>query len=386
MRRVESRCFLLFDYLRTSLFMYDSFVGMAKIALIIALLVLYGCDNPPADKPPSLSGGKNQSEIASNVKPHGVTSLSLSPDNRSILFALCDEPGDFDIASYEIATKKLTRINPTGQTCLAPIYSSDGKMLTFASGKGDDKNIFVMSADGSNLRQLTHTVNDKTLRENTDSVVRINGGPSFSPDRTKIIFGRSGVRRQRSMGGEMVSHWDIYEVEVASGRERRLTNLSFYRTTRPFYLPDGQGFIFSGSGPKGADLPTDMQPKNGNDIMIMDKTRPYPHLAFEHETYAVEPTISLDGTIVFISKINEFDGLKGQYFYDLFIRKEERTKRLTMERFAIIEEAFLSFDGTLVVFFAHKTRNEGPSLWLIKSDGTELTCIGRPWNQENLKK
>ena len=347
---------------------FNPFGSIGKIVLLIALCIFCGCDS---------------STSLPAKKQHGVLSPTLSPDNKSIVFALNDEPDRFDIAFYEIATKKLTRINPTGQNCLAPIFSPDGQMLTFASGVGDDRNIFVMNTDGSNLRQLTHTVNDKTRQGKLPHVVRINGQPSFSPNGNKILFKRSGIRRQRSMGGEMVSHWDVYEVDVATGRERRLTNFSYYMMTRPFYLPDGQGFIYSGSGPKGDNLPAEMNPKDGNEIMIMDTAKPHPQRAFEHEGTATQPTISAEGEIAFVSKINELDGLEGpQFYYDLFLRKEGKTRRLTTERFAKIADPVLSFDGSLVVFLAGKTRDEGPALWLVKSDGTGLVYKGRPWNSK----
>ena len=347
---------------------FTPFGNIGKILLLIVLCVCGGCDDSS-----SLPGKKQ----------HGVISPTLSSDNKTIVFALNDEPGRFDIAFYEIATKKLTRINPTGQDCGVPIFSPDGQMITFASGIDDDRNIFVMKADGSNLRQLTHTINDKSLQGKLPYVVHINAQPSFSPDLTRIIFKRSGIRRQRSMGGEMVSHWDIYEVDVATGRERRLTNFSYYMMSRPFYLPDGQGFIYSGSGPKGDNLPAEMNSKDGNEIVIMDQTKPFPHRAFEHNGTATQPTVSADGGIAFVSRSNELDGLGGQYFYyDLFLRKDGKTTRLTTEQFARIADPVLSFDGSLVVFLASKTRDEGPALWLVKSDGTGIVYKGRPWNNE----
>lgn len=324
---------------------FDSLSSIGKVVLLIALCIFCGCDNPP-----SLPAKKQ----------HGVASPILSPDNRLIVFDLCDIPGKCDIAFYEIATKMLTRKDPTGEDCGAPFFSPDGQMLTFTSGVGDDRNIFVMNTDGSNLRQLTHTVNDKTLQGKLPHVVHINAQPSFSPNGSKIIFERSGIRRQRSMGGEMVSHWDVFEVDVATGRERRLTNFSYYMMSRTFYLPDGQRFIYSGSGPKGADLPAEMNPKDGNEIVIMDPAKPYPYRAFEYEGTATQPTISAKGEIAFVSRVNELDGLEGQsFYYDLFLRKEGKTTRLTTERFAIIADPILSFDGSLVVFLASKTRDEG---------------------------
>lgn len=314
---------------------------------------------------------------------HGLASPTFSPDNGSILFTLCDIPGRCDIATYNLASKQLFRSNPTGQDCLAPMYSPDGKMLTFISSKDDDRNVFVMNADGSGLQQLTHTVNTPGLRNHGDPVVRINGEPSFSPDRSKVIFVRSGVRRQRSMGGKMLSHWDIYEIEVATGRERRITNYSYYEIERPYYLPEGKGVLFSGSGPKGDNLTEEMLPRNGNGIMVMEEGQATPHRAFEHQTYAVRPSIASNGAIVFVSRSNEFDGMEGRYYYDLFLRKDGVSRRLTSQRFTTITSPFLSFDGSRVVFLANRTDQEGPALWLVNSDGTGLTNVGRPWNEIN---
>lgn len=334
--------------------------------LFICLCVICGCDYKPA---------------SSGAKQFSVAGPTLSPDNGSIAFSLCEVPGHCNIAVYKIATKQLIQINPTGKDSLASAYSPDGRLLVFASGQDDDKNIFVMNADGTGLRQLTHTVNDKSLRENGEPVVKINGVPSFSPDGKKVIYVRSGIRRQRSMGGEMVSHWDVYETDITTGTEKRLTDYRYYMMTRPFYLPDGQGFIFSGSGPKGVGLPEEMDTKNGNEIMLMKPGQKYPQRAFEHPTFATNPTISLNGAIAFVSRTNEYDGTKGPYTYDIFIHQDGQTRRLTTERFAIIASPFMSFDGSKVVFLASKTQKEGPALWLANSDGSGVINIGRPWNQ-----
>lgn len=338
---------------------------LTLVSLIICLCVICGCDYKP---------------VSSVAMQYGI-SPTLSPDNSSILFAIGEVPGRGDIAVYNITTKQLIRMNPTGKSCLAPIYSPDGRMMVFASGQDDNRNIFVMNADGTGLRQLTHTVNDKLLRENGEPVVKINGEPSFSRDGKKVIFVRSGIRRQRSMGGEMVSHWDVYETELASGTEKQMTSYRYYMMTRPFYLPDSNSFIFSGSGPKGADLPEEMNAKNGNEIMMMKPGQKHPHRAFEHPTAAYDPTVSLNGMIAFVSRTNEYDGTKSPFTYDIFIRQANQTRRLTTEKFANINSPSSSFDGSKVVFLASKTRDETPSFWLANTDGTNVTNIGRPWKQ-----
>lgn len=336
------------------------------VSLIICICVICGCDSKP---------------VSSGAKQYGVASPSLSPDNSSIIFALGEVPGRSDIALYNIASKQLILMNPTGKDCLAPIYSPDGKMIVFASGQDDDKNIFVMNVDGTGLRQVTQTVYNKSLRENGEPVVKINAVPSFSADERKIIYKRSGIRRQRSMGGEMVSHWDAYETDLATGKERQLTTYRYYMMTRPFYLPDSNSFFFSASGPKGAELHEEMNAKNGNEIMLMKQGQKHPQRAFEHPTAAYDPSVSLNGTISFVSRTNEYDGTKGPYTYDIFIRQGDQTRRLTTEKFATIANPVISFDGSRVVFLASKTHDEGPALWLVNVDSAGVTNIGRPWKQ-----
>ncbi len=78
--------------------------------------------------------------------------------------------------------------------------------------------------------------------------MRLNNSPPFSPDGKLILFKRSAVKRQKpeySYDQMPPSRWDIYEIEVETGKERRLTNYEFYRISQPFYLPDGKRFIFS---------------------------------------------------------------------------------------------------------------------------------------------
>lgn len=333
------------------------------VLLITYICIICGCDYKP---------------VSTGTKQYGVISPTISPDNESIVLALVEVPGQSNIAIYNIASKQWIQMNPTGKDCLAPVYSPDGKMMVFTSGDGDDKNIFIMNADGTGLRQLTHTVNDKSLRKNGDPVVKINALPSFSPDGKRIIYVRSGVRRQRSTGGEMVSHWDVYELEIATKNERQLTAYEFYDVTSPFYLSDGKRFIFSGYGPKGV---SEGDFGNLNSIRLMDGVKNSLVPPFQHATWASSPTIADDGTIVFVSRTDEMDGTRGNYTYDLFVHQGGGTRRLTTMRYAIITEPFLSHDGQFVVYLASKTRKEGPSIWLAKVDGTETQYIGRPWKQ-----
>jgi len=311
---------------------------------------------------------------------------TLSPDNKKVIFSIREEKGVADIGIYDLATGKFNKINPTGKSCLSPIYSRDGKTIAFVQRDGRNANVFIMNSDGTNPRQVTYTNNKEGEKDHSyDSipVYKINALPSFSPDGQRIIYLQSRVMRKRSMGGEMVSHWDIHEQEFATGKQKQLTNYRFYAASRPYYLPNGKGIVFSASGAKG-DIPETMYAKNDNEILIMDYEHPHPYRAFEHDTYAVKPSVSNKGELVFISKTNELDGTVGKYTYDLFMRTGNKTLRITNEKFPATIRGLphISADGSHVVFLASDGKNEDAALWIVKTGSNKLINLGRPWSSK----
>ena len=337
-------------------------------------------------------------ESSKGGKPaYGYTSPMFSPDNGEIIFGLCKSVGNADygctLATYEISTNKLRAFNPTGNKYNNnPSYSKDRRMIAFNSGKerGDlsDSNIYIMNTDGTGVRQLTHDYNDALDRASKDNVMlRYNVMPAFSPDTTRIIFIRAGIWRERSLGrGKMLSHWDVYEIDLETGKETKLTDYRFYTVKRPYYLPDGRRFIFSGDGPKSSHAPSlkddyEKQYKQ-NTIFIMDGRNNDLRPAFTYGWYSTAPSIARDGSILFEAITNEMDGIKGPYNYDLFIKKGEKINRLT-KMAAYITQASISPDGSHVVFLADtgKERGRGISMWMMKSDGTELKKIKLPYEQ-----
>src|SRR5438445_7888529 len=86
-------------------------------------------------------------------------------------------------------------------------------------------NIYTMKADGSDVRQVTHTT------------YSYNGGPFFSPDGKKIIF-----RTDR----EQQHHLQIYQINVDGTNEARLT----YNTAinwAPYWYPNGKVIAYTTS-------------------------------------------------------------------------------------------------------------------------------------------
>ena len=105
-----------------------------------------------------------------------------------------------------------------------PYFSTDGRQIVFRSGRDGNHEIYLMNADGSNVRRLTNN-------EATDTM------PSFSPDGKQIAF-------VSTRDGDH----EIYTLDLGPdgkpGKLRRITHSPGF-DTHPVYSPDGKWLVFS---------------------------------------------------------------------------------------------------------------------------------------------
>ena len=107
----------------------------------------------------------------------------------------------------------------TDRDDIDPTWSSDGSMIAFASNRAGDRQLFVMDADGSNIRQVTNLNN-------------MGGRSAFSPDGTKLAFYR----------GTAGDH-DIFTINVDGTGLVQLTNGG--DNLGPSWSPDGNWIAFT---------------------------------------------------------------------------------------------------------------------------------------------
>lgn len=188
-----------------------------------------------------------------------------------------------------------------------PAWSPDRQQIAFSSNRtGNRFAIFVMNADGSNVRQVTD--------ENRGS---FSGSPTWAPDGQSLAYvsNESGIsqvhvisldgsdpRRITNGPGESIDpawspdgqwiayasdatgNFEIYIARVNGGEIQQLTNAGNISNESPAWSVDGTHIAYAGNS------------GNGGDIYVMNAdgsdSRP---LAGDEESFAASPTWSQDG-------------------------------------------------------------------------------------------
>lgn len=106
-------------------------------------------------------------------------------------------------------------------------YSPDGTEIVFASNENEENsmNLYVMKADGSNVRRITHTSHC------------YNGGPFFSPDGKQILF-----RADR----DKPNYLQLYIINTDGSNERQIT-FNDAINWAPYWHPNGKVVAFTTS-------------------------------------------------------------------------------------------------------------------------------------------
>jgi Tol biopolymer transport system component len=103
-------------------------------------------------------------------------------------------------------------------------YSPDGKQIVFCSNRDGNLELYIMDADGKNVRKITNTPGC------------YNGGPFFSPDGKRVVFRSDRKEKDRLQ---------LYIINADGTGERALTTDDKWVYWAPFWYKDGKHIIYT---------------------------------------------------------------------------------------------------------------------------------------------
>jgi TolB protein len=138
-----------------------------------------------------------------------------------------------------------------------PVWSPDGRHIAFTSGRDNtmmnyiDTNIYVMDAEGSNIKQLTGAGHE-------------DAGPDWSPNGKKIAYVSKDTFTSE---GNLLENptWNIYLIDVDGSNEIQLTN-DPPNELEVAWSPDGTQLAFI-SDRNGHDFDIYVMNVDGSDVV-----------------------------------------------------------------------------------------------------------------------
>jgi TolB protein len=149
------------------------------------------------------------------------TTPAWSPDGKKIAFC-SSMSGNQEIYVSNTNGMGLQRLTFSQSVNISPVWNpKTGNEIAFVSDRSGTPQIYIVNSDGTNLRRLITAGGDAEA-------------PSWSPNGLFMAFSWRVIE---------TGHFDIYIIEIATGRIVQLTH-DAGRNEHPSWAPDGRHIVF----------------------------------------------------------------------------------------------------------------------------------------------
>jgi TolB protein len=168
------------------------------------------------------SGGKGQPINLTRHEAHDLFA-AWSPDGKHIVFA-SDRDGAVNLYVMDADGKNVRQLTMENSVSRGPAWSPDGKKIAFTRHVANNVEIFVMDADGQNAVNIT---NDP----------HYDADPAWSPDSKRIVF---------ASARDNVPGFRLYIMDADGSNLKEVTkenNTAGF--VYPAWSPDGKTIVFA---------------------------------------------------------------------------------------------------------------------------------------------
>lgn len=310
-----------------------------------------------------------------------ISGLTFSPDNDYIYYVAA--PLNSPSTLYRIPALGGKPSPLVEDIDSPPTFSPDGKQIAYVRGYPDaqESALLIANVDGSGERRLS------TLRFPQFSFT-FGPAPSWSPDGRRIAC-------SVSLANDQGEYQELYEVDLANGQPKAITNRKWRRVYRMAWLTDGSGLMVSAADPETTllqvwqvDYPSGEPRRITNDLndyvgltLTADSQTSAVVQTDQEANVWVSPTIEGHNAVQITS--NNYDGLAGLAWTPdgrlLYTSARNATNDIWMvdaqgkQKSQLTENSgdntapASSPDGKTIVFVS--TRDGKQHLWRMDADG-----------------
>jgi TolB protein len=331
------------------------------IALLLLALAVIACGSTP---PPPRSVG--------------VSSFAFSPDGKRVVFVNGKGATD-DLYVINADGSEMRQLTQTTAQEGVPAFSADGLRIAYIlrPANADKYQLFVMNADGSGARSLTGTETD----------VRT---PAFAPDGKSIIY----TANTQAMTVTHEPGDQIFITSIEGGNARQLTKNNF-QNTDPVFSPDGSFIAFKRAlRHRGRSMGGYTWDQWDVYVMNSDGTNER-RLTSKEFNYTSTPRFTPDGKrLVFSADLSQFEidnkGVKSlkSSNTDLFFVDLNRSGELGMltdnahapskdssNNKPLSSQPTISPDGSRIVYISDRVHAYDYEICAMNSDGSNLRVL-----------